>query len=293
MVWHAFGHGGPKQCIIGAIALEMQAQGIKGTAMPLAAVRGARIYYEITGRGAPLVLATGQGTGPEGRAALVDALAERFQVLSYDQRGTGRSERAAQGQPIEDLAEDLVGLMDAADFKKAHVMGISTGTGMVTCVAALHQARVDKLVLAAPWTHGDPELHVLQNLRKAAARTMPPDHYVQLNALLIYSPEFRKAHAARLAGYAEKALASPQDAAGIAARLDAILAFDARPLYARITAPTLVVGARDDLVMPYWHAKLASTLIPRATLSTIEEGGHLFSETRTGEFVRTVSAFLN
>ncbi len=260
--------------------------------MPRVRIKDAQIYYEVVGQGSPLVLTTGQGTGPQARAALIEGLARQHRVLVYDQRGTGRSEAVPQGQSMDELADDIVGLMDAAGFDQAHVLGISTGTGKATSLAARHPQRVQRLVLAAPWTHGDEELHILQNMRKAAARCLPPDHYVHFNALLIYPPEYRREHAARFRALAEQALQSAQDAEGIAARLDAILRFDARPLYPRISCPTLVVGARDDLVMPFWFAEAAARAIAGARLATVEHGGHLFAETSSDEFLRLALPFL-
>lgn len=260
--------------------------------MPMALIAGARIHYDLIGQGPPVVLTMGQGVGMAARAELLEGLARHHQVLIYDPRGTGRSERVPQGHSVEALADDVAALMDAAGIEAAPVIGTSTGTGKATALAVRHARRVSRLVLAAPWTHGDADLQVLQGLRKAAARTMPPDHYAQLNALLIYPPEYRRAHHARMADLAQAALAAPQDAPGIAARLDAILAFDARPLYPRIACPTLVMGARDDLVMPLWHAQAAAQAIPGARLITLDGGGHLFAETRTAEFLQHVLPFL-
>lgn len=253
-------------------------------------VNGAQLYYDIVGEGPPLVIAAGQGTGPQARQPLTDGLARQHTVLSYDPRGTGRSEPVPQGQSMEELAQDVLALMDAAKFEKARVLGISTGTGKATVLAALYPERVERLVLAAPWTHGDPALHILQNLRKAAARSLPPDLYVHFNALLLYDPAYRRAHAGRFAELASRALG--QDAEGMAARLDAILRFDARPLYGRISCPTLICGARDDLVMPLWFAQDAASAIPGARLVVFEEGGHMFVDTRTDAFLQHVLPFL-
>jgi aminoacrylate hydrolase len=260
--------------------------------MPKAVVGGAGIHYEVVGTGHPLVLTAGQGTGPQARAELIAGLARNHAVLTYDQRGSGRSDPARQDHSIEDLSEDVVALMDVAGFERAHVLGLSTGTGKATALAARHPERVTRLVLAAPWTHGDPSLHVLQGVRKAAARSMPPDHYVHFNALLLYPPAFCREHLDRFVRMAADALKAPQDAAGIAARLDAILAFDARPLYARIACPSLVLGARDDLVMPLWHAQDAARMLPDARLETFEDGGHMFPESRTAAFLAAVLGFL-
>jgi pimeloyl-ACP methyl ester carboxylesterase len=268
-------------------------RGIKqGASMPMVEVRGAGIYCEIEGNGPPLVLTTGQGTGPQARAELIAGLARQFRVLSYDQRGSGRSEPVPQGQSMDELADDIAALMDAAGFDRAHVIGHSTGTGKATCFAVRHSHRTEKLVLAAPWTHTDPDLQVLQDLRKVAARTMPPGHYVHFNALLIYPPQYRQTHFARFQEMANKAESHPQDPVGIAARLDSILALDCRPLYAQIRCPTLVMGALDDLVMPAWHAEEAAKRIADSRLIVWPHGGHMFPETRTRDFLAAVLPFL-
>ncbi|MGI9388347.1 MAG: alpha/beta fold hydrolase [Methyloligellaceae bacterium] len=261
--------------------------------MPLASIRDTQIYFEIVGDGTPLVLVTGQGSGPEGRAELINALARSHSVLTYDQRGTGRSDRGPEGQPIPELAEDIVALMDHVGFASAHIVGHSTGTGMATVVAATYPERTSGLVLAAPWTHADDHLRTIQEMRKAAARTMPPAHYAQFNALLLYPPEFRRANSKRFAEMAEAALRTPQDATSISARLDAILAFDARPSYPRIARPTLVLSARDDQVMPYWFADHAAQAIPDAQLIAFDGGGHMFVETRTRDVLDVIIPFLD
>ncbi|MBV7483842.1 alpha/beta fold hydrolase [Bordetella sp. BOR01] len=256
-------------------------------------VNGIHLYYELTGDGPPLVVIAGQGTGPAARQPLIDGLAKHHTVLSFDPRGTGRGDPAPQGDSMETLAQDALALMDAMKFETASIMGLSTGTGQATVLAANHSDRVERLVLASPWTHGDADFHTLQNLRKAAARTMAPEHYVHFNALLLYYPPYRRVHAEQFNEMARQAIGKAQDAESIAARLDAILAFDARPLYARIACPALVCGARDDLVMPFWFAEAAAQAIPAAQLFTISEGGHMFFDSRTEEFLHTVLPFLN
>lgn len=261
--------------------------------MPEALVAGARLHYDITGRGDPLVLTAGQGTGGDARAELVDGLARRYTVLTYDPRGTGRSERVAEGQPIEALADDVRALMDVAGFARARVIGVSTGAGKATALAAMHPERVSRLVLAAPWTHGDEHLTRMQGLRKVAAASLPPDHYAHLNATLLYPPDYLRRHRARLDEVARAAIAAPPDPVRIAARLDAILAFDARRHYPRIACPTLVVGARDDLIMPHWFAADAAAAIGGARLVLLDHGGHLFVESRTADFLALALDFLD
>ncbi len=261
--------------------------------MPTTTVEDTFLFYEVTGQGLPIVLTTGLGAGAEARAELIAGLAKHHKVLTYDQRGTGRSGPASQPQSIEDFAADIVTLMDAANIDRAAIIGLSTGTGIATTLAANYSNRVSHLILGAPWTYGDADLHVLQNTRKTAARTMPADFYIHFNSMLIYPPEFRRKHFKRFENMAAQAFKSPQDPVKIAARLDAILAFDARELYKKINCPALVLGARDDLVMPYWFAQDAAAAIPNSRLVIYEHGGHMFPETRTSDFLQEVNAFIS
>ena len=260
--------------------------------MPIANIEDTFLYYEDTGRGSPIVLTTGLGAGAEARAELIAGLAKHHTVLTYDHRGTGRSGPASHPQTIEEFADDIVGLMAAAHIDRAAVIGLSTGTGIATALAGHYPDRVSHLILGAPWTHGDADLHVLQNTRMAAARTMPADFYIHFNSILIYPPEFRRKHFQRFEMMAAKALKSPQDPVAISVRLAAILAFDARELYKKIKCPTLVLGARDDLVMPYWFAQDAAAAISNSRLVIYEHGGHMFPETRISDFLQEVNSFL-
>jgi len=260
--------------------------------MPHATVQGLTLHYTVAGEGDPLVLLVGQSTGPAGRADLLKGLAQRYMVIAHDQRGTGRSQKVQEGVAIETLAADVIGLMDALGLGKAHLLCHSTGCGMGHSIASSHSGRVDKLILAAPWSYADEHLTGIQELRKAAAVALSPEQYARFNAMLLFPPEFRREHAADFARAALQAKDHPQDAAAIAARLDAILAFDARPLWPAIKCPTLVMVSPDDQVMPRWFGIAAARAIAGAQLFELDGGGHMFPETRTQAFLETVHAFL-
>lgn len=261
--------------------------------MPLVTVRGSRIHHELTGSGSPLVLVLPQSTGPHGHAALIEALARHHRVLTWHQRGTGRSDPAPPGQSIESLATDLSALMEAVGFARAHLVCHSTGCGVGQALAAAHPAQAASLVLAAPWTHADPHLTVMQNLRKTAARVMDPESYARFNAALLFPPQFRRANEAGFARMAAAARDTPQDAADIARRLDAILAFDARQVWRSIICPTLVLTARDDQLMPCWCAADTAAGIAGARLLEFDAGGHMLPETCRERFMDEVLAFLD
>ena len=106
------------------------------------------IYYELHGTGEPVLLLHGQGASAHDWALQLDALVAHFQVLIVELRGHGRSSVPPDGPyTMEQLARDVVAVLDALDWPAAHVVGHSMG-GLVGLVLALEApARVRSLVL--------------------------------------------------------------------------------------------------------------------------------------------------
>jgi pimeloyl-ACP methyl ester carboxylesterase len=260
--------------------------------MPLAQIDGGDIHYTEQGGGPPLVALLPQSSGPAGVGPFLGQLADDFRVIGYDQRGTGQSApvQGPDGMTMAARAAELAGLLDALGIGKAHLCCHSTGCGIGLSMAAAHAERVAGLVLVNPWSHGDPHLTTMQRLRVAAARALDPYRYAWFNASLLFPPEYRRAHADAFEQLAKDA--TQQDADRIESRLEAILAFDARPLAPGLACATLVVTAADDPLMPPWFGAELADLIPGATRLAMDGGGHMLPETRGGELAAAVTGFL-
>ncbi len=84
-------------------------------------INGVRIYYELHGQGEPLVCLHGlQGDSSHFRG-LVPAFSRTYRTLTFDQRGSGLSDKPAMDYTTALLADDAATLMDAVDFDSAHV----------------------------------------------------------------------------------------------------------------------------------------------------------------------------
>ena len=261
--------------------------------MPLAQIEGGDIHYEESGSGAVLAMLLPQSAGPIGVGPFCDRLAGRFQVVRYDQRGTGRSASVAapEGLTMTGRAAELAQLFDALEIERAHLLCHSTGCGIGLSLAAACPDRVTGLVLTNPWSHGDAHLETMQRLRVAAARALDPYRYAWFNASLLFPPDYRRAHAEAFETLARNAAA--QDADRIEGRLEAILAFDARPLAPGLTCPTLVVTAADDQLMPPWFGAELAALIPGAAHCALDGGGHMLPETRGDVLANVVLNFFD
>jgi pimeloyl-ACP methyl ester carboxylesterase len=120
----------------------------------LADVNGTRLYYEIRGSGAPVLLISG-ATGDAGHYDQVtDLLADKFTVVTYDRRGNSRSPRPVgwRSTSIEEQADDAAALLKALDLVPATVFGSSFGAIIALGVAIRHPEVAQGVILhdAAP-----------------------------------------------------------------------------------------------------------------------------------------------
>ena len=109
-----------------------------------AEINGARIHYEVTGEGAPLVLVHAGIADSRMWESQLMAFADRYRVIRYDMRGFGRTQ-IVEG-PFSHH-EDLHSLLDFLDLDHAHLVGCSMGGGAVLDFALEYPDRVENLVL--------------------------------------------------------------------------------------------------------------------------------------------------
>ena len=118
--------------------------------MPWAPVNGIRLYYEVTGSGAPLVLAHGYACGVRSWDPQVPALARSRRVITYDVRGHGITEApedpAAYSQDIS--VEDLRGLLTHLKIRRAAIGGLSMGGNIALNFALAHPDMTTRLIVA-------------------------------------------------------------------------------------------------------------------------------------------------
>ena len=112
----------------------------------LADVNGTRLYYEVTGRGTPLVLIHGHALDTRMWDDQFALFGQRHRVVRYDMRGYGRS-APATGEPHAP-ADDLMSLLEYLDISHAHVLGLSRGGGVAIDFALTYPQATDSLILA-------------------------------------------------------------------------------------------------------------------------------------------------
>jgi acyl-CoA synthetase (AMP-forming)/AMP-acid ligase II len=109
------------------------------------------LYYELYGQGDPLVLVAGTGIScAPWRVAQVPEFAKHYQVVIYDHRGLGRSDKPDMPYSTELFAKDCAGLMNALGMPRAHMLGHSMGARVLQWFALKYPEKVRSLVLSGP-----------------------------------------------------------------------------------------------------------------------------------------------
>jgi pimeloyl-ACP methyl ester carboxylesterase len=260
--------------------------------MPKVTVRGTELHYERAGSGEPLLLIQGMsGTHVAWGEPFKGALEESFDVVAFDNRGIGLSERISEPFTIAEMAEDTAELLDELGWESAHVLGISMGGMIAQELALAHAGRLRSLTLGCTYCGGPgSELMPQENAEKllAALSSGDRDQAIRAGYEVNLSPAFR-ADEDTFAVFHEMATSVPAARDVIQLQLQAILGHDTSGRLGEVATPALIVHGTVDGVLPYVNGEQLARLMPGARFETLEDVGHMFwweEPRRSAELVR-------
>ncbi len=246
--------------------------------MERARINGIQIAYELQGSGVPIVMihgAQGDQTMFSGMAA---TFANRFQVLTFDQRGSGLSEKPDMDYSIAMLADDTAALMDHVGYSAAHVIGVSMGGTVAQELVLRHPKKVLSVVLGCT-TAGGPNSVRLGGGALADAystREMSAEERGRALAEAAFTKGYLDRHPEVIKGMIEARRSRPIDTSALGHRMNAIRGFDAYDRLPRIKCPTLVITGRNDALVPWENSRILAERIAGAKLVVLEPAGHCF-----------------
>jgi aminoacrylate hydrolase len=260
--------------------------------MPKARLQDCEIYYEEFGAGPPLLLVAGLGGTGSYWEPQLSTLAKHFRVIVHDHRGTGQSTPSEITYSVEQMASDLIGLMDFLNIERAHLLGHSTGGAIGQVMAINNRERLLSLVIYASWTRCDPFMRRIFETRITLLETAGPAAYIKATSFFLFPDWWINANAQALEVADQRSLASFPPVPIAVSRCHAVLNFDTVARLGQVTTPTLVFCAEDDFLTPSYFSRELAQMIPHAQLRTIERGGHACSQTLPREFTEAVLPFL-
>lgn len=228
---------------------------------------------------------------PEYRTML-DRLGSFARVLHFDKRGTGASDRAARVPTMDERVEDLRAVMAHAGIARAHLLGVSEGGPMALALAATYPDLVASVVLMSSGAriHGDatPEGRVAaREWNRLFADRWGTEETITLD---VFAPSLAsdRSYRAWEPRY-ERQSASP---AAIRELLEMIETIDVRPLLPAVTAPTLVLHRRGDLVIPLARSREVAAGVPCARLVELDGDDHMAQAGDVHAWLDHVEAFI-
>ncbi|MFN3233388.1 MAG: alpha/beta fold hydrolase [Alphaproteobacteria bacterium] len=250
--------------------------------MAFADIGKLKLYYEIAGEGPRLLFLNGSGGDLRNKPNMFDGpLAKHFELLSYDQRGLGQSDKPSRPYSMADYAGDAAGLLAYVGWERCHVLGYSFGGMVAQEVAIRFPEIVEKVVLCASTPGGaggsSYPLHQLQELppEEHLSRTIEI-HDTRHDAIWqAANPDKVRRLAVQMQATDDRFAGEPGLAEGRVRQLEARRLHNTFARLGLITAPTLICGGRyDGSARPEsQHAMLDQ--LPNAELRLFE-GGHLF-----------------
>jgi pimeloyl-ACP methyl ester carboxylesterase len=263
--------------------------------MPKVKVGDIKMYYEIHGKGEPLVIIPGMTGNVDANFMHIPVFAREYRVVVFDPRGAGRSDAPDIPYTTEMMADDLAGLLDAIGIDSAHIWGSSMGGMIAQYFALRYPKRVRSLILACTGfgpTHGvhttDPE--IIEALQHPKALT--PEESIKQTIRLTMSQEFIDKNPGLIKQLMVKWLEHPASPQGYMRQAQAVTGTETYERLPEIKAPTLVIHGSADRTLPVENARILASRIPGAELVILEKMGHLFTCEAFNESNRIMLDFL-
>jgi len=248
--------------------------------MPKLNAGAVSIGYETRGAGPPLLLINGfRRSHVVWLEGVLQPLAERFQLILMDNRGTGDSDKPEDGYSIEAFADDCAGVIAGLGLARAHVFGVSMGGMIAQRLATRHPDLVHRLALGCTnCGRGSiaPEKRIGELLRLLPGAGMDAREVARRQEEAYYMPGFRARRRDVIDGLFELVNRNPTPPHAVRGHLKAIEAFDACADLARIQARTLVITGAGDPLIPAENSRLIASRIPGAQLVVLEDASHFF-----------------
>ncbi|MCK4381179.1 MAG: alpha/beta hydrolase [Candidatus Lokiarchaeota archaeon] len=270
-------------------------------------INGIELCYEIFGEGYPIILIHGFGARKEGFKCQIPALSKQFKVITFDNRGAGKSERVIDPYTMETLADDIRCLLDFLEIKKTQILGTSMGGLIAQQFVLQYSEYVNKLVLVNT-VSGAPDNVGLGILKKNRLEQLElikknPEKAFWDNAHIWFYHKYRKELKAnpkrKFFGVwsaedeiRESTILMPTPL-DIELQIEAINGFNTLERLHEIKNPSLLLAASHDKICTKNIMEEMHKRIPKSIFKVIEKAGHESPKTRALEVNRIIIDFLN
>lgn len=263
--------------------------------MSTAKVNDINMYYEVHGKGEPLVLIAGFSADHFAWREVLEDLIEQFQVIIFDNRGVGQSDVPEGDYSIEQMADDVIGLCQHLNINKAHFLGNSMG-GMITqMIGYRHPDYIKSLIISNSAMNRNCGFKYFMDAQfELIGKGAPFPQLIKATSSWVYSYPYLSKN-----NNLEKVISYtinnpyPFTVAGYAGQRTALNQFDSCDWLSQIEAPTLVIGGDLDVIFIPPMIEAIANNIPNSEYIEFQQCGHLPMMECPQQFIETVSQFVN
>lgn len=267
--------------------------------MITAHINGIRLAYNDTGGSGDIVLLV-MGTGSPARVWEVHQVpalkAAGFRVVFLNNRGTPPTDECAGGFTIDDMVNDVVGLIEHLGGTNVSLLGTSLGARIVIETALARPDLISRAIALAGHARLDPVQQAMTRgeIELADQANPPPaDYRAAVMALQYLSPATLRDEGRAQDWLDMFAFDDGRISAGHKAQLQISQVLgDRRPAYRDISVPVLVVGFADDAAIPPRLSREVADIIPGADYVEIADAGHFGYLEKPAEVNRLIINYL-
>ena len=265
--------------------------------MPRIQVNDLVMYYEIHGKGFPLLLIAGLGADHTSwDENLVRELAGTFQTILFDNRGAGGTDNPEGPFTINLFAADVAGLLNKLDISRAYVLGHSMGGFIAQQLAIDHPEMVAKLVLCSTTCGSKKSIaapkQATQGVVDRAYGRLTNEEIIEMRVKHNFTKEFQRANPEAIKKFRRMAAKNMVPPEVYGRQLKAMMEFDSSPFLQDLRMPTLVLHGKKDTSPPPENAEILAKNIPGAKLAYFEKSAHALYTPEPESFMKTLLDFL-
>lgn len=262
--------------------------------MPFLQVNGISIYYECIGKGDPILLISGFATHHETWYKFTDRLSKKFQLILFDNRGSGQSEAPLPPYTIDMMANDVIHLMDSLTITKAHMVGSSMGCAIIQTIALKYPERIGKAILISPFAKLPfPSLLKSEIAGKLMEAGAPYELIVESAIPWLFSNDFvADPEKVKKKIFEMSKNPYPQKPEGYLGQLTAMQSFDLQNELHKIQTKMLLIAGEQDLSTPLHCATFIHEKVEGSILKTFPFVGHMAHVEKKEEVLDLIEAFL-
>lgn len=262
--------------------------------MPTIETTSATVYYDVRGEGKPLVLISALGTSSAVWEPFVPTFIEAgHQVITIDNRGTGRTGFDGSSFTIDDMADDVAAIIEEIGVGQCDAVGWSMGGSILQSLLIRHGKLVDRAVLLATFPNYSEIQHQWLDGELAVRKEADPLVVSVSGMPWLFTPKMLSDHQA-LIEVARAMLADPLPTSNEAYAVQAatLREYDSTSGLPGVQNRVLVLVGAEDVLTPTSQSVEMAQLIPNAELKILPRGGHAIPLEYPAETIDAIEQFL-